>query len=344
MQRRERGKMYIPQKDIDVAMRVVDVKRKAASVRFPQAELENYKKILARIAKENRFHERLYVSETPYQAIKESYDNMLAGMVQEYATHSDDFKRNVDIAKYVTAANDYLSVLTLKELKCPLFPRDWESDNRNMMLGAIKGIVALKPREIISTKDTFNKQRHKNAAELESGRVGELIKKITQGKHSEDELGELFAEYKALSKRQQKHGPIWRKLHSNENAEREELLERMEETLSKHIGSDSLDEDIEPMHLVTERESLNVFRVISKNIMDSGLNSEKIFGYQAYRDNPERLAALEDSVRNVVDYNDRRDSSIQEQLSQSLLENDDIKVEKREAQLTKLNLEKSITN
>ena len=51
-------------------------------------------------------------------------------------------------------------------------------------------------------------------------------------------LCQLTAEYKALKKRQEGHGRIWRWFHREENEAREELLSRMEDMIKGFVGKD----------------------------------------------------------------------------------------------------------
>lgn len=279
--------MRIEQKFVDIAVDYSKKEAKRKSVIFNDRDIDEFKKTLKGIAEVSKYTEGQNISQNDIVAISAGMDKVFDGVAQNFAQLDDNDKRNVNLKQYSMLAYGYLISLAMKELNCPEIPTHAFLQNASKLA---KNIVKEQPTQAVSLDDTYKQQRGINAADMDSHcSVDYLIKRVQNGTFSPDELCKLYAEYRALSKRQANHGRIWRFFHSAENEARNNMLKNMENAIKMQIPEDMLTSNASAEEIMQygkwkkEAEALPIWMSAYE------ISTAAHFGYDAYKENPELL-------------------------------------------------------
>ena len=282
--------MRIEQKFVDIAVDYSKKEAKRKSVIFNDRDIDEFKKTLKDIAKGSKYTEGQNISQNDIVAISVGMDKVFDGVAQNFAHLDENDKRNVNLKQYSMLAYGYLISLVMKELNCPEIPTHAFLQNASKLA---KNIVKEQPTQAVSLDDTYKQQRGINAADMDSHcSVDYLIKRVQNGTFSPDELCKLYAEYRALSKRQANHGRIWRFFHSAENEARNNMLKNMENAIKMQIPEDMLTSNASAEEIMQygkwkkEAEALPIWMSAYE------ISTAAHFGYDAYKENPELLEKM----------------------------------------------------
>ena len=280
--------MKIPQKFAKIALQNADEARRAQGIEFDTSTMNAFRTALQEMARTGQYTEGAKLQGEHWSNIIQHCDRLIAGAVITLQNQSLTRQRNVNAKDYVQAASNYLLAVAANELNCPDLPimRDpWKEK-----LGTwIHDVVDAKPNADIDLADAYNRQRGINAKGL-AEHAQYLISNATRdGKPNYDALGELYAEYHALSQRQANHGAVWRFFHSKENTARNNLLKNMEICLEKHGGLYSLENPNAAAEFIKDVEKKSSNSMINLDTVKFDTSPAETFGYEKYERNPELL-------------------------------------------------------
>lgn len=267
-----------------IALDLADKKRKSMNVNFAPDALNAYKKTINKMAKSSSYNERDEIKEKDLETIIEGMRNVFDTAVDDFAKQDDEVKNETDIHKFVMVAHDYLFAFTSKQLKCPDIPKE---PLENLLGDFSKKMIEKLPIKIDSAKNFFDQQRGKDARELELGSVGRLFNQIESKQFTPRHMAELLGEYKALKKRQEKHGAIWRLFHGKQNEARNEMLKRMEEDLKQNIPEEDLNKMEEPIDVIRYYKHEDAKKMINFSVIRRDANPSLDFEYARYDLNPD---------------------------------------------------------
>lgn len=224
--------MFIPQKYTDIALKKADAIRKEQKVTFDERSLENYKEELRKIAKKRSITEGSDLTHEETVKVNADIIYLMLNATSRVATMDATDKRKVKANEYILSAFKYLIAVAESELGSPNL--SLESFTPHFDLWA-KNVVSANPITTdIDLEDTFKKQRRIDAKNLKEDIFGPLLNDINDKKNVSENVGKLYAEYRALVLRQKNHTGFWRFFHSAENAERTELIKDLEDVLKKY--------------------------------------------------------------------------------------------------------------
>jgi hypothetical protein len=103
---------------------------------------------------------------------------------------------------------------------------------------------------------------------------------VDQNKGTSEDLGKLYAEWQALSRRQAAHGFFWRLFHKQENIDRNELLGKMYGAMRGMNGGDDIVEDSTPEKIAKNHAKAKTCNAIRMNYLDMHGKTAKVFGYE----------------------------------------------------------------
>ena len=274
--------MHIPKQYVNAALRIASEKMEKNGVSFDKKAIDAYVNSLKQKAKIHKFEENKFTPMgTLDEPIKMMYD-LVSGLKDSFMQKSLADRNHTNIPEYIKAGYTYIYALAMKELGSPVIP--------NADLKSIDDSVGPMARELsnsrinfdISLDDYFNAQRGKDADELYNGGIGDLIEKTNKGTASPEELGELFAECRALMTRQEGHGRFWRWFHGKEQEYRSALIDDMTDALSKQIpdAADLLKRSADPLTTVRDAISGSIQKtVFDEHFKVHALKSKETFGY-----------------------------------------------------------------
>ena len=163
-------------------------------------------------------------------------------MAERFSTQSDEVKRNTNVTDYMLTAHDYMMTVITEGLNYAEIKREDFMSFKDEIEAAATKMIDAKPDVLKSPKEFFNAQRRKDASELR-GNLTELMESADKMSASPESVGQLYAEYQALVKRQDNHGRIWRRFHKDENKARTQLLQDMKKILARHLPDETLGDD-----------------------------------------------------------------------------------------------------
>jgi hypothetical protein len=280
--------MKIPQQFAKIALQNADEARKAQGIEFDALAMNAFRTGLQEMARTGQYTEGAKLQDEHWKNIIRHCERLIAGAVNTLQDQSLARQRNVNAKDYVQAASNYLLAVAANELNCPDLPII--KDEWREKLGAwIHDVVKAKPNADIDLAYTYNNQRGINAKGLVQ-QTQYLINNATHdGKPNYNTLGELYAEYHALSQRQANHGAVWRFFHSKENAARNNLLKNMEKCLEKHGGLPSLENPNAAAEYIKDVERKSSNSMINLDTVMFDTNPAKVLGYEKYEQNPDLL-------------------------------------------------------
>jgi hypothetical protein len=199
--------------------------------------------------------------------------------VELVRSKDEAFQTNVKAYKYVFSALNYLLAITESELGSPEIPVNDFRFNYGPWLSTI---IYNKPMAEISEEEVYNSQRRMNADLLQSEKIQPLLEGLNDEDNISRNIGELYAEYRALVRRQANHGFFWRIFHMSENAARTDLIKQLEEVLKNYIPDLNLNSEIKVLPTTigkSAEKELAVHRFNSSTAL-YGRNLSDVFGYE----------------------------------------------------------------
>ena len=269
--------MRIKTEYLSVALQTMEGKRKELSVEFNQERLDAFKKELAAMVKREHYEDGVYIRETDMNKIKESWQDLMNDAGQHFIDNSVTALEKRSVAEYMTVAARYLLALTFHDLKNPT------GINENLPLDMAQKVARdIEDKRLnfgLSTDETFDRQRGKNADQLGS-ELDKLIVRVDTNQGTSEDLGKLYAEWQALSRRQAAHGFFWRLFHKQENIDRNELLGKMYGAMRGMNGGDDIVEDSTPEKIAKNHAKAKTCNAIRMNYLDMHGKTAQVFGYE----------------------------------------------------------------
>ena len=271
--------MRINKADTDIALRFTEEKANSLGVEFTAQDLEGYKAELKRIAENSGYGEKDPIYARDFEAVRDGFERLIGGMADNFIGSTSADRSDIDILDHVMAANDYLFALTMKELNSPDISSNSYFAIQDVLTDAAKRIRNSQLEEGPALVDYFNGQRGINAKQLKNSGVGELIRDVSGGEATPKQIGQLYAEYKALEKRQAAFGDVWRFFHRKENEERGRLMSEMRNALDFKIPSEAFRVDYETVSIERFVEGEKLTAAISRAVTARQRNPEAAIGY-----------------------------------------------------------------
>jgi hypothetical protein len=224
--------------------------------------------------------------------------------------------------------------LTQKGVNGAEFSVDTVQEMRKMAHSALTFINSKDKKGFceITAYEAFTRQRGKDAKEVRRD-AAELMTAVGSGKGTSAQLGNLYAEWRALTERQAGHNFVWKLFHLLENSRRNTLLKDMKAALVVMTSNMALPDDLEPANVAMEYESRNASEIISENFEKFHLNPEQAFGYEQFIDDPtmlekfnkdrESMKCYLNLISDVSEKNENKDLSSQIMENDPLLKKDD---------------------
>ena len=271
--------MFIQKKYAAIAVKHTDANRKNQGVEFDEALLENYRAMLKEKVNSRNIEEGRELEYDDWVEVYNSIVNIMNSSVELVRGKDEAYKSNVKAYEYVFSALNYLLAITESELGSPEIPVNEFRFNYGTWLSTI---IYNKPMAEISEEEVYNSQRRMNADLLQSEKIQPLLEGLNDENNISRNVGELYAEYRALVKRQANHGFIWRLFHMSENAARTELIKELEEVLKNHIPDLNLNSETKVLPTTIGKSAEKVFAVHRFNnstaLYDQNLSD--VFGYE----------------------------------------------------------------
>ena len=271
--------MFIQRKYAAIAVKYTDANRKNQGVEFDEALLENYRAMLKEKVNSRNIEEGRELEYDDWSEVYNSIVNIMNSSVELVRGKDEAFKSNVKAYEYVFSALNYLLAITESELGSPEIPVNEFRFNYGRWLS---NIIYNKPMAEISEEEVYNSQRRMNADLLQSEKIQPLLEGLNDENNISRNVGELYAEYRALVRRQANHGFIWRLFHMSENAARTELIKQLEEVLKNHIPDLNLNSEIKVLPTTIGKSAEEVLAAHRFNrataLYDQNLSD--VFGYE----------------------------------------------------------------
>lgn len=316
--RRRRTVMRIEQKYVDIAIEHTEKEAREHSVVFGSKDIEEFKRTLKGIAEVSKYTEGQEMSKDDIATIAKGMDKVFDGVAQSFAQMDDAFKKKTDLSHYSILAYKHLIALAMKELNSP-------EVHEYAFYGSVSALARKISREKpaaknITVEDTHKQQRRMDAKDVIKMRgVDYYMKHIKEGFERPDEIGQLYAEYRALSIRQENHTGFWRFFHRGENEERTNLLREMENTLKMVLPEDMLAEKPSAKEIMQYCDWKQT-KMFIPQFMNTSSPSQ--FGYYDHKNNPEMYDAWK------RDFDKKQKKSLNEQLANDVNGKDEEKVDK----------------
>lgn len=305
--------MHIRQEFVGIALDNARKSKDNLPVKFNQNTLREYIKTLRKMSQRSKYTDGDDIRKTDLDTIKDNMKKLYDGAAENFAAESKEFKKETDVKDFVFAAHDYLFALTMKELNSPEIPTD---SMRELIHDVSAKIIKAQPVENdISIDRTHKDQRGMSAKKILNGKVGFFLDKIDSNDYFPAQMGELFAQYKALEKRQKNHGAIWRFFHSKENKERNDLLKLMEDCMKKRIPEEDFKKIETPDDIINYHEWSANNKRFEFFIAQREQRPDMAYGYTDYYYDPEKLDEYNKNAN-------ERDNDYENQLLNDQLKND----------------------
>ena len=283
--------MRIEKADFETAKHVIDKSRRDKAIVFHTSHFRDFVSHLETRRNESYQTEGLTVTGADIRFLKKRLGELYNNLAERFATQSDEVKRNTNVTDYMLTAHDYMMTVITEGLNYAEIKREDFMSFKDEIEAAATKMIDAKPDVLKSPKEFFNAQRRKDASELR-GNLTELMESANKMPASPESVGQLYAEYQALVKRQENHGRIWRRFHKDENKARTQLLQDMKKILARHLPDETLrDLSATPSDIVRTGEKENKEAHIYNGMSIRESNPAEAMGYAQYRDNPEAMNA-----------------------------------------------------
>jgi hypothetical protein len=197
---------------------------------------------------------------------------------------------------------DYLFATALDELGCPDIPPFFGDDVKKSFADYMKIMSTVINRvdyEAVSTDTQFKLQRKKSAEKVRTATT-EYFNRSSYNPLQPLDGAKFTAEYQALKKRQNNHGPIWRFFHGKENEKRMELLAAMKAELEKYIDTDTMDIDsVSPNEVAEYMDRKKVDKMLEKEFDKDGFAKRNSFGPKAFEHEPTTAKRYNDEIKDI---------------------------------------------
>lgn len=275
------------------AMLNMDDRTRFHQVMFSQASLEEFRKGVISIR--DTMYEKNAKNPGGESNVMDAED--IGAMSQLFIKTMDDFtkaalarrdrasegyktKLKEHSEEHVLTAAEYLFATAMAFTGSPDVPFLFGEDVQNKVKESTAQIYTKYALYEISSDTAYDNQRGKNAGAMRKAYANQLMDLAKGGEAAPEELGELVAEYQALSKRQQGHGKVWKFFHRGENKARETLLKDMKEALKATLGEGFDADTANPNDVVREGVDKYVDHAVPKLMEEHCKNSEAVFGYE----------------------------------------------------------------
>lgn len=294
--------MRIDSKFLDVALQKADEKRRSIGVAFSQERLKAFRAALDEMTKNRNYGADKDLYHSDVETVKQHWSDLMLDTARAFINKDAAFKGNTNVGSYVTEAARYLLALTQKGVNGAEFSVDTVQEMRKMAHSALTFINSKDKRGIceITAYEAFTRQRGKDAKEVRRD-AAELMTAVGSGKGTSAQLGNLYAEWRALTERQAGHNFVWKLFHLLENSRRNTLLKDMKESLRAMTGGRVPPTDLEPSQIAMEREINLAGETITETFDDILSDTGAAFGYGEYVNNPELLEKFENSRMSMKD-------------------------------------------
>ena len=279
--------MFIPQKYAAIAVKYTSAKIEKQGVVFDDRFLQYYINKIREMSKQDPTIRE--GQELPFNKWYDIYADITSMM--DYATRrvsemSANFKRDVKADEYILSALNYLIAVTEYELGSPELPIQ---NFREHYKGWAQNIVRAKPETNVALDATFDNQRGIDAFDLRHDVIQPLLDAINNNENVAENVGQLYAEYRALVNRQANHGFFWRLFHPFENTDRNDLISELETTLKRYAPNLTFDAktELDPGNVVKSAEKERAAKGVDDEVNLYTSNASDKFGYSAYIANPD---------------------------------------------------------
>ena len=300
--------MKIESKFLSVALQKADEKRRSIGVAFNKEKLKAFQTALDEMAMAKNYNSDKDLYHSDVETIKQHWSDLMLDAAYAFINKDSEFKSKTKLGSYVTEAARYLLAMAQKGVNGAEFSVDTVQELRKMAHSAVTLINSKDKSKNgicgITAEQAFDRQRGKDANDLRS-EVSELLSVVGSGKGTSAQLGNLYAEWRALTERQAGHNFVWKLFHLLENSRRNTLLKDMKESIKAMTGGRVPSLDLEPSQIAMNKESDIAGETITESFNDILSEPEEAFGYAEYIENPELLEEFENnrvSLNDSVDF------------------------------------------
>lgn len=281
--------MKLDKKCSPIIREYTEKKLNDAGVVFDSALLDKFKNSLRNMAEKNRYKEGDRISNLNRDVIALLGEDLMKNAVDNLKEEGMHVKVATSPEQYFLAMNDYLTAVVMEEMGYPEIPNGMFN---GILSTVTEEIIAMKPDPLDSSKTYFDNQRGKNVDQLAGG-VMKLVGAVSTDASDYRSLAELYAEYHALTKRQENHGAVWRFFHKKENESRNALLSVMKQTLESRFTDGEVDFSKEPSDVYREGEWRYTNGRINIALNERLKDPARAFGYYNYQKDPSLFEAYE---------------------------------------------------
>ena len=271
--------MLIPKQYAPIAVEHTAEQVKKVGIIFDNVYLDTYKKKLQSMASANNYEEFGGLEDVQSESIKSDLIALMTVATGNVARKNATFKRGVKADEYVFTALNHLLAVTENELGSPDFSY---KGLRPFFRYWIDSIVNVKPRSDISLDETFNDQRRIDAEDLRNETITPLLNNINNNNNAPENVAKLYAEYKALVRRQKNHGFFWRLFHSDENEKRNALIQELANTLNAYVPNLDIDANppLDHKEVMKTADARFAFDALNTKINSYQNDLSGVFGYK----------------------------------------------------------------
>lgn len=233
--------MFIKKEYVNEVLAKAEGNLQQSGINLDPKLMKRFKTELSEIAKNSSYKEGDRIDATHFFKISNEV-GLVISSVKNYLIGSKNRLSSDQLKSYepmdsLMTVTDYLYAMTMQALGCPSIPASFGSTiqkNVGDLSTAINCNLKLNMSDSY-TYQVYDHQRGKDTEEIRET-VFELASNANQNIASPREIETLAAEYRALQRRQNDHGFVWRLFHPRENAERTHLLGEMESALKNVLG------------------------------------------------------------------------------------------------------------
>lgn len=216
-----------------------NAKKRFESLKAPiePKAMKRFETELSEIASSRSYREGERVSDNDLLKIANEVSLVIGALRQGILDSNNPKEKGADPLNSIMTVTDYLYAMTMQKLGSPELPASFGPailDHAGKTATAIQSNLKLKQNPYYG-RDVYEKQRGKDAVYVRE-EVNEDLTAVQSGKAAPEQVQRLLVAYQALQKRQNDHGFFWRLFHSDENAQRTELLEQMKASLEGIVG------------------------------------------------------------------------------------------------------------
>ena len=233
--------MFIKNEYVNEVLAKAEKNLQQSGINLDPKLMKRFQTELSEIAKSSSYKEGDRIDATHFFKISNEV-GLVISSVKNYLIGSKNRLSSDQLKSYepmdsLMAVTDYLYAMTMQALGCPSIPASFGSTIQKNV-GDLSTEINCNLKLDMGSSYTYlvyDHQRGKDAEEIWET-VFDLASNANQNIASPREIETLAAEYRALQRRQNDHGFVWRLFHPRENAERTHLLSEMESALKNALG------------------------------------------------------------------------------------------------------------